>query len=98
MLCRNRPVGVCSWSLQTDVAGVARAMQELNLEHVNLGVRAAVEDGSGAVLEAMKAQSWTITSTMIDFPQEDYSTLEAIKVTGGVVPDEYWEQNRAPRR
>ena len=94
MLCRNRPVGVCSWSLQTDVAGVAKAMQELNLEHVNLGVRAAVEDGSGAVLEAMKAQSWTITSTMIDFPQEDYSTLEAIKVTGGVVPDDCWEQNR----
>jgi sugar phosphate isomerase/epimerase len=76
------------------VSGVAQAMQELNLEHVNLGVRAAVEDSSGAVLEAMKAQSWTITSTMIDFPQEDYSTLDSIKVTGGVVPDDCWEQNR----
>jgi len=31
---------------------------------------------------------------MIDFPQEDYSTLESIKTTGGIVPDEYWDSNR----
>ena len=31
---------------------------------------------------------------MIDFPQEDYTTLETIKVTGGVAPDDSWEQNR----
>jgi sugar phosphate isomerase/epimerase len=31
---------------------------------------------------------------MIAFPQEDYSTLESIKETGGIAPDEYWEQNR----
>jgi len=30
---------------------------------------------------------------MIDFPQEDYSTLESIKVTGGVVPDDSWKRN-----
>ena len=61
---------------------------------MHLGIRAAVEDGSGKVLDTIKAQKWTITSTMIDFPQEDYSTLDTIKVTGGVVPDEAWEQNR----
>jgi sugar phosphate isomerase/epimerase len=69
-------------------------MQELGLEHVHLGVRAAVEDASGKVLAAIQAQKWTITNTMIDFPQEDYSTLDTIKVTGGVVPDEHWERNR----
>jgi sugar phosphate isomerase/epimerase len=31
---------------------------------------------------------------MIDFPHEDYSTLESIKVTGGIVPDKYWDDNR----
>jgi sugar phosphate isomerase/epimerase len=31
---------------------------------------------------------------MIDFPQEDYSTLESIKITGGIVPDDCWQQNR----
>jgi sugar phosphate isomerase/epimerase len=76
------------------VSGVAKAMQELNLEHVHLGIRAAVEEEGSDVLDAIKAQNWTITSTMIDFPQEDYSTLDSIKVTGGVVPDEHWPRNR----
>ena len=35
-----------------------------------------------------------ITATMINFPQEDYSTLESIKTTGGIVPDDCWWDNR----
>jgi sugar phosphate isomerase/epimerase len=31
---------------------------------------------------------------MINFPQEDYSTLESIKATGGIVPDDCWWDNR----
>jgi sugar phosphate isomerase/epimerase len=45
-------------------------------------------------LTAVQKQNWTVSATMIDFPQEDYSTLESIKVTGGVAPDQYWEQSR----
>ena len=93
--CGNLPVGVCSWSLQTDVAGVAEAMEKIGITHVHLGVRAAVEEGGEKVRESIGAQGWTVSSTMIDFPQEDYSSLEAIKVTGGIVPDEYWNLNRA---
>ena len=94
MKCKDWPVGVCSWSLQTDIAGVAKAMKDLGLEHVHLGIRSAVGEAGREDLEAIKAQDWTITSTMIDFPQEDYSTLDTIKVTGGVVPDDAWEANR----
>jgi L-ribulose-5-phosphate 3-epimerase len=93
MKCKSWPVGVCSWSLRTDLPGVAQAMQELGLQHVHLGIRPAVEDDSGGQFNTIKAQNWTITSTMIDFPQEDYSTLDSIKVTGGVVPDEQWQRN-----
>jgi L-ribulose-5-phosphate 3-epimerase len=93
MKCKSWPVGVCSWSLRTDVAGVAKTMKELGLQHVHLGIRGAVEDSSGTQLDTIRAQRWTITCTMIDFPQEDYSTLESIKVTGGVVPDDAWERN-----
>jgi len=46
------------------------------------------------MLTEMANQDWIVTATMIDFPQEDYSSLDAIKVTGGIVPDECWEQNR----
>lgn len=94
MKCKNWPVGVCSWSLQTDVAGVAEAMDKLGIEHIHLAVRAAVEDKGGDYLAAVQAQNWVIGNTMIDFPQEDYSTLESIKVTGGIAPDDCWERNR----
>jgi len=91
MKCKDWPVGICSWSLRTDIAGVADAMKKIGIEHVHLGIRPAVENAG--VLAAIKKQDWIITSTMIDFPQEDYSTLESIKVTGGIGPDEYWQQS-----
>lgn len=94
MKCKDWPIGICSWSLQTDVAGVVDAMDKIGIEHVHLGVRAALEEKGDDFLAAVQKQNWTISSTMIDFPQEDYSTLESIKVTGGIVPDEYWEQSR----
>jgi L-ribulose-5-phosphate 3-epimerase len=94
MKCKNWPIGVCSWSLQTDVNGVADAMNKIGLDHVHLGIRAAIGADGADVLAAIQKQDWTISATMIDFPQEDYSTLETIKVTGGVAPDDCWERNR----
>lgn len=94
MKCKNWPIGVCSWSLQTDVNGVADAMNKIGIDHVHLGVRAALGEKGNDFLAAVQGQDWTISATMIDFPQEDYSTLDSIKVTGGIAPDEYWEQNQ----
>jgi L-ribulose-5-phosphate 3-epimerase len=94
MKCKNWPIGVCSWSLRTDVNGVADAMNKIGINHVHLGVRAALGAGGNDFLRAVQNQNWTISATMIDFPQEDYTTLDSIKVTGGVGPDEYWEQNQ----
>lgn len=94
MKCKNWPVGVCSWSLQTDIPGVVKAMKELGLEHVHLGVGDAIGAGRDQFLGAVKAQDWTITSTMMNFAHEDYSTLDTIKATGGVVPDEFWQGDR----
>jgi hypothetical protein len=92
--CGDWPIGVCSWSLQTDVAGVAKAMKDIGISHVNLAIRSAVEDTTGKCLEEIKAQDWTISATMLDLPQEDYSTLDSIKVTGGIVPDDSWDRNK----
>ena len=82
MKCKDWPIGICSWSLQTDVAGVADAMSKIGIEHVHLGIRAALGEGGDDYLAAVQKQNWTVSSTMIDFPQEDYSTLDTIKVTG----------------
>jgi len=93
--CGNSPIGVCSWSLQTDVPAVADALRQMNIEHIHLAVGAGTDPATGGeYLDAIKKQDWIVTSTMIDFPQEDYSSLDAIKVTGGVVQDDCWEANR----
>jgi L-ribulose-5-phosphate 3-epimerase len=94
MKCRNFPIGVCSWSLRADVDGVAQAMNTIGIDHVHLAIRPALDDNGGHYLSQVRRQNWTISATMIDFPQEDYSSLDSIKVTGGIVPDEFWEQNR----
>lgn len=92
--CGNWPVGVCSWSLQADITEVAEAMSRLRIGHVHLAVRPALEENGRDYLEAVLERGWVISCTMIDFPQEDYSTLESIRITGGIGPDEYWDENR----
>lgn len=92
--CRNWPVGVCSWSLQQDISGVAHSLKKLQIEHVHLAVAPALEDKGDQYLAVVQEQNWTITSTMIGYAQEDYSSLDSIKLTGGVRPDECWEQNK----
>lgn len=94
MKCKDWPIGVCTWSLRTDVEGVAQVLKKIGIEHVHLGIRSAVEDGGDKYLAAVRKAGWTVTATMIDFPQENYSTLDTIKVTGGVAPDDCWERNR----
>ena len=94
MKCSDWPVAICSWSLRTDVAGVADAMRQLGIDGVNLALKPALRDGGDEYLSAVRRQTWTITATFIGFPQEDYSTLESIRASGGIVPDEYWPQNR----
>lgn len=92
--CGNWPLAVCSWSLRLDIAGVATAMGRLNIGYVNLALKPAFRDGGQAYLDAVAQQRWTISATTIGFPQEDYSSLERIRATGGIVPDECWPENR----
>ena len=88
------PLAICSWSLRTDVEGVAAAMRQLGIDRVNLALKPAMGAGGDEYLAAVGRQTWTISSTTIGFPQEDYTSLESIRVTGGILPDEHWPQNR----
>ena len=94
MKCNGWPVAVCSWSLRTDLGGVADALRRLGIDRVNLALKPALREGGEEYLAEAGRQSWTISAATIGFPQEDYSTLESIRATGGIVPDEYWPQNR----
>jgi sugar phosphate isomerase/epimerase len=92
--CGPWPVSVCGWSLRSDVEQVAAVMKSLDIGCIHLAVRPALEKDGKAYLEAVRRQGWTVSAAMIDFPSEDYSTLESIRKTGGVVPDAPWESNR----
>jgi L-ribulose-5-phosphate 3-epimerase len=92
--CGKWPVGVCSWSLKMDIRGVIDTLDAARIDHVNLAILPAIEAGGDEYLDAVRRHRWTISSTMINFPQEDYSTLDAIRRTGGITPDDCWERNR----
>ena len=98
-------VGVCSWSFRLPMDSVAAEMKKLGLKRIHLALQPFLEGesrhGAGedaASLEKVKERiatgEWVLSATMIGFPQEDYSTLETIKKTGGVVPDDAWEANK----
>ena len=101
----NENLGVCSWSFQKSLDAVAAEMKKLGLKRIHLALQPFLEGGSRhgaaegkAALDRVKARlasgEWKLSATMIGFPQEDYSTLESIKKTGGIVPDDVWEANK----
>ncbi len=102
---RESRLGVCSWSLGVPIDEVAVQMRELGIKKVHLALapfiaadeRHGGSEGAAAwqrVKERVASGEWIVTATMISFRGEDYSTLESIKKTGGIVPDANWEFNR----
>ena len=91
--CNNWPIGVCVWSLDNDLDKIGRLRQETNLTHINLGLWPAIDGKDESFLARVKKEQWDINATVINFPQEDYSTLDSIKATGGIVTDKYWDVN-----
>jgi L-ribulose-5-phosphate 3-epimerase len=87
--CLDWPVGVCSWSLGNDFEKIAEA----GVDCVHLAIAPALADNGSQYLAKVAKSKLKITATMINFPQEDYSTLESIKTTGGIVPDDCWRDN-----
>lgn len=92
--CGNWPLSVCSWSLRADLDGVVRALKNLGIGRVNLALKPVFLETGDKYLDAIRQQSWIISATTIGFFHEDYSSLESIRATGGIVPDEHWARNR----
>ena len=90
-------LAVCTWSLQpADPADLIGQMKQLEMDKVQLGLDPLRADAKWADAGKRLADAGlTIVSGMFGCEGEDYSTLEAIKRTGGIVPDETWEANWA---
>lgn len=92
----NERLAVCSWSLlpenphdlveKVKAAGIRKVQLELDPVRADPKVWGQTE----AVLRENHIE---IVSGMVRTIGEDYSTLESIRVTGGIAPDEHWEEN-----
>jgi sugar phosphate isomerase/epimerase len=94
----EKRLAVCSWSLQAaSPQELAARLQATGISRVQLALdplreEPAVWDETEAVL---KQAGITIVSGMFGCVGEDYSSLDTIRVTGGIAPDETWPQNLA---
>jgi sugar phosphate isomerase/epimerase len=88
-------IGVCSWSLQPkDTAHLVALVKQLGLQHVQLalGPLLALDDKRKHLeLGHLRNAGLKLTAGMIAFPGEDYSSIDAIRRTGGYVPDDQWD-------
>jgi len=95
-ICRiPEQLAVCSWSLRPrDTVDLIEMLRSLGLSRVQLALNAHRGSGGGeAVGRELAAAGVEIVSGMFGTVGEDYTTLESIRRTGGVVPDETWEEN-----
>jgi sugar phosphate isomerase/epimerase len=94
MNIHGHDIGVCSWSLQPEgIAQLVDLTKKLGLEHVQLALAPIVmldDKRKFQELGHLKRSGLTLTSAMINFPGEDYQTIEHIRRTGGYVPDDEW--------
>jgi L-ribulose-5-phosphate 3-epimerase len=91
-------LAVCSWSLQPKNPGeLLRALQEIGIPRLQLALDPvrAERDVWGNIAAQCASAGVTIASGMFGTVGEDYSTMESIRRTGGIVPDATWDENRA---
>jgi L-ribulose-5-phosphate 3-epimerase len=90
-------LAVCSWSLEPASADdLLKKLAATGLRRVQIALDPIRENKNGAwtdVAAKAAAQGVTFVSGMMGTIGEDYTTLESIRRTGGVVPDATWPEN-----
>ena len=87
-------IGVCSWSLSNDIGLLKELKNKAGISTIHLQIRPDIGQQNMDFINAVLDQGWNISSGMVGFSQEDYSTLKTIKATGGIVPNENWPENK----
>lgn len=94
-------LAVCSWSLRpASPAELAERATACGLTRIQLHLDPIREGrwNEADTLAKLSAAGLSITSGMMTMRGEDYSTLDTIRETGGVRPDETWPDNLAAAR
>src|SRR5208282_4979564 len=89
-------LAVCSWSLRpADPPELMALLQAVGIRRVQIALdllRVSPEVWGG-LPEVCARNGVELVSGMFGTAGEDYSTLESIRRTGGVVPDATWPEN-----
>lgn len=89
-------LAVCSWSLQAESpAALVERVLATGVRRVQLALDPLRERPEiwGTTQDQLAAAGIGVVSGMFGTLGEDYTTLETIRQTGGVVPDATWEAN-----
>jgi sugar phosphate isomerase/epimerase len=89
-------LAVCSWSLlPTDPNDLVAKLHATGIRRVQLELGPLHENPKvwGETEKIFKQEGITIVSGMCRCAGEDYTTLDSIRLTGGIAPDATWEQN-----
>jgi L-ribulose-5-phosphate 3-epimerase len=89
-------LAVCSWSLQPiDPSDLVAKLRATGIHRVQLALDPLREASGiwGGMRDEFAQAGITIVSGMLGCVGEDYSTLDSIRLTGGIVPDATWNQN-----
>ncbi len=89
-------LGVCSWSLHPrNPADLVEQVKQLGLRQVQLVLNPVSDqpDVWGGVAQVLAEGGIAVRSGMFHCVGEDYSTLETIRKTGGVIRDQTWPDN-----
>jgi L-ribulose-5-phosphate 3-epimerase len=89
-------LAVCSWSLRpADPRDLLAQLQDIGIKRVQIALDPLRELPAvwSALPELCAKQGVALVSGMFGTVGEDYSTLESIQRTGGVVPDATWPEN-----
>ena len=97
---RNKPeqdaqIGVCSWSLQpSSPRDLLELLEQTDIKTVQLALVPLVEEPRiwAESIEILREHGVQVASGMFQTAHEDYSTLETIRRTGGVSPDDSWPE------
>lgn len=92
--CEGSQTSICSWSLKNSFEELNQLRDKYGVSSLHLALAPAMDEGGSDFLDKVKADDWKISCTMVGFPQESYKTLESIRNTGGIMPDDCWETNR----
>lgn len=89
-------LGVCSWSLQSlGPRDLLAGLETVGIDNVQLALVPLVEEPRiwADAAQILHENGVRVLSGMFATSQEDYTTLESIRETGGVRPDRTWPES-----